>query len=301
MRHILWVTAWVAAFGRFAPVAAAPGDTVATVTVHGRHNCLEVDTREVGAPIRLEPGMYDISLRPDSPGIAYGASSTYERRRARNVLLDFDNTQVSVLWHLDAALETARPAAIAGLAIPDGHFPHSNIGVYVKKPTVVYAYVIDRNPADNAGSVVLRISGKSRAGDTVERLVTVDGRRHCVKADLKNVARRVELARGEYTVELGEGAIIYGTGAGHRERAARNVLLDFDPAAVNLTDVECGEEPGDVYVGEPLAAYGLNPVRPAIRLHVLRKTTVHFYVIDYHAAGNSGSVKVRVEEGLGGI
>lgn len=89
MRHILWVTAWVAAFGRFAPVAAAPGDTVATVTVHGRHNCLEVDTRKVGAPIRLARIMHHTAARtgrkPWGPGVSGGSGDSAVRGRITNI------------------------------------------------------------------------------------------------------------------------------------------------------------------------------------------------------------------------
>ena len=125
---------------------ARVGDMVGTLTVDGRANCLEVDYRKVAVPIALDPGTYCASIE-QSPGIAYGQSAPYDRRRARNVLLDFDNTKVSALGISDgdvAPLSSGRPTAIGALARPEGDYllvVDSNVGF--NKVTASVAQRID--------------------------------------------------------------------------------------------------------------------------------------------------------------
>jgi len=279
--------------------AAPPPPAIATLAVHGKSNCLEVDYRKVAFSAHLEPGRYTATLDVNGPGIAYGDSTIYEFRRTRNVLLDFDNTRVSALGSQDAPLAGARPIAAGALALPAGHLQTGELAFLVKAPTRVYAYVIDRDPSDNAGAVLVRIHGKAPDGRETDLTLAVDGRRNCVKADLRKVARSVTLSKGEYHIELGDGAIVYGEGEEHKLRAARNVLIDLDPADVDLTDVECGG-PGEVW-GGPVAAFALYPQLTTLRIRVLRETTLYAYVIDYHADGNSGVVTAKVMAGLGGL
>lgn len=278
---------------------AKVGDMVATLAVHGRPNCLEVDYRKVALPIALDPGTYCANIEK-SPGIAYGQSAPYDRRRAQNVLLDFDNTKVSALGIADgevAPLSSGRPMAVGAVAQPVGDLDLGAMPFYVKAKTTAYAYVVDRNPADNSGSVRLGIHNVTRKGPWWHKSFVIDGRRNCVKADVSKMATALTLKKGEYELRVGEGAIIYGDGKHQRLRAARNVLLDFDPADVDTADVAEGKPTR--YPVVPLAAFGLNSRNSGLRIRVLRDTTIYAYVIDYHAAGNSGSVKVEVTEGLG--
>jgi len=278
---------------------AKVGDMVGTLTVDGRANCLEVDYRKVAVPIALDPGTYCASIE-QSPGIAYGQSAPYDRRRARNVLLDFDNTKVSALGISDgdvAPLSSGRPTAIGALARPVGDLDLGAMPFYVKAKTTAYAYVVDRNPADNSGSVRLGIRRVAPKGPRWYKSFVIDGRRNCLRADVRKVAVHLTLKKGEYEFRIRDGAIIYGEGKDHRTRAARNVLLDFDPAAVDTADVQDGKPAR--YPTVPIAAFGLNSRNPGLRIRVLRETTIYAYVIDYHAGGNSGSVKVEVTEGVG--
>lgn len=279
--------------------AVPPLPEIAMLTVHGKSNCLEVDYRKVAASTHLEPGRYTAVLDQNGPGIAYGDSAVYELRRPRNVILGFDYTKVSALGSQDAPLAGARPIAVGALALPAGHLQTGELAFLVKEPTRVYAYVIDRDPSDNAGAVLLRIHGKAPNGRESNLTLAVDGRRNCVRADVSKVARSVTLSKGEYHIELGDGAIVYGAGQDHKLRAARNVLLDLDPADVDLADVEEGA-PTEVW-GGPIAAFALYPQLTTLRIRVLRETTVYAYVIDYDAEGNSGSVKAKVLTGLGGL
>jgi hypothetical protein len=283
-----------------APLAAGHGDLVAAVTVDGRNNCLETEYRRIAQRIHLEPGRYILSL-DRSEGIAYGRQEIYRRRRPVNVLLDFDPACVSLLntFHGDPAeRERVAPLAAAALFAPDGHAVLSRMAIEVTAPTEVYAYLLDRRADDNAGGVTLGVHRDQPhgsfppKGNPVAR-VWIDARRNCLATDLRRVARSIALEPGKYHVRLGQGAIVYGSGAAYRQRPTANVLLDFDPADVGVYDT-CG--PGEE--GEaPVAALGLNPFVSAVSLYVRRRTTLYAYVLDYHAGGNSGAVRVEVRKG----
>jgi len=274
-------------------------ELLTSVVVDGRANCVEVEYRQVARRVHLGPGVYTFTVERGN-GIVYGPQRAYRSRRPVNVLLDFDPAKASALAGYDRQ-QTAAPIAAAGLFWPSGHQQRSSLRVRVKFETDVYAYLIDRRTDGNTGGVMLRVdAGEVRVyppkGDPVARL-WVDARRNCLSVDLRAVAKAIMLEPGHYCVDLGTGALIYGAGAEYRDRPVRNVLLDLDPAKVGVWEPGEGDPPGHY----PVGAFGLNRAVSEMNLEVRARTTIYAYVLDYHAAGNGGSIEVRVYRGCRGL